>query len=46
MRSINDNITEDVLLNEIYEIVCLPMYADRIRIESKAQQHANAVRRK
>ena len=46
MRSIKDNITEDVLLNDIYEIICLPMYADRIRIESKAQQHANAARRK
>ncbi|XP_072967023.1 uncharacterized protein [Typha angustifolia] len=30
MRSINDNITEEVLLNEIGEIVRLPMYADRI----------------
>lgn len=30
MRSITDNITEEVLLNEIAEIVCLPMYADRI----------------
>ncbi|OAY80771.1 mRNA-capping enzyme [Ananas comosus] len=30
MRSINDNITEDVLLSEILEIVRLPMYADRI----------------
>ncbi|XP_020576063.1 mRNA-capping enzyme-like isoform X4 [Phalaenopsis equestris] len=30
MRSISDNITEDVLLNEISEIVRLPMYADRI----------------
>ncbi|KAG6744211.1 hypothetical protein POTOM_052922 [Populus tomentosa] len=46
MRSIKDNITEDVLLNEIYEIIRLPMYADRIRIESKAQQHANASRRR
>lgn len=46
MRSIRDNITEDVLLNEIYEIIRLPMYADRIRSESKAQQHANAARRK
>ncbi|KAF9680005.1 hypothetical protein SADUNF_Sadunf06G0075200 [Salix dunnii] len=45
MRSINDNITEDVLLHEIDEIIQLPMYADRIRIESKAQQHANAARR-
>lgn len=30
MRSISDNITEEVLLNEIAEIVRLPMYADRI----------------
>lgn len=36
MRSINDNITEDVLLNEIYKIVRLPMYADRIRTDSEA----------
>ncbi|WOK94206.1 mRNA-capping enzyme [Canna indica] len=35
MRSINDNITEEVLLNEIAEIVGLPMYADRI---ARAQQ--------
>ncbi|CAL9774093.1 unnamed protein product [Musa acuminata subsp. burmannicoides] len=35
MRSINDNITEEVLLNEISEIVHLPMYADRI---ARAQQ--------
>lgn len=47
MRSIRDNITEEVLLNEIYEIIRLPMYADRIRIDSKAaQQHANSVRRR
>ncbi|CAK7333549.1 unnamed protein product [Dovyalis caffra] len=46
MRSIKDNITEDVLLIEIDEIIRLPMYADRIRIESKAQQHANAARRR
>ncbi|XP_077225488.1 uncharacterized protein LOC143858668 [Tasmannia lanceolata] len=48
MRSIKDNITEEVLLNEINEIVCLPMYADRIHNESKAhrhhQQHANSGR--
>lgn len=31
MRSINDNITEEVVLNEIHGIVRLPMYADRIR---------------
>ncbi|XP_057512276.1 uncharacterized protein LOC130794378 isoform X2 [Actinidia eriantha] len=36
LRSIRDNITEDVLLNEIYEIIRLPMYADRIRNDSKA----------
>ncbi|XP_031276098.1 mRNA-capping enzyme [Pistacia vera] len=35
MRSITDNITEDVLLNEINEIIRLPMYADRIRNDSK-----------
>ncbi|KAM7463992.1 hypothetical protein LguiA_032113 [Lonicera macranthoides] len=36
MRSIRDNITEDILLNEINEIIRLPMYADRIRNDSKA----------
>ncbi|KAG1363396.1 mRNA-capping enzyme [Cocos nucifera] len=36
MRSINDNITEEVLLDEIAEIVRLPMYADRI---ARAHQH-------
>lgn len=35
MRSINDNITEEVLLEEIGEIVTLPMYAERI---AKAHQ--------
>ncbi|XP_006663896.1 mRNA-capping enzyme-like [Oryza brachyantha] len=35
MRSITDNITEDKLLEEIYEIMNLPMYADR-----KAKPHA------
>ncbi|KAK4801346.1 hypothetical protein SAY86_021833 [Trapa natans] len=33
MRSIKDNITEDVLLGEINEIIRLPMYADRIKSE-------------
>lgn len=42
MRSIRDNITEEVLLNEINEIIRLPMYADRIRTDSKA----NAARRR
>lgn len=46
MRSIKDNITEDVLLNEINEIIRLPMYADRIRNDSKAHQHSNSARRK
>ncbi|EEF34492.1 mRNA capping enzyme, putative [Ricinus communis] len=46
MRSIRDNITEDILLNEIYEIIRLPMYADRIRNESKAHQHTASVRRR
>ncbi|XP_057436847.1 uncharacterized protein LOC130729206 isoform X2 [Lotus japonicus] len=36
MQSIKDNITEDILLNEINEIIRLPMYADRIKIDSKA----------
>ncbi|XP_021897339.1 mRNA-capping enzyme isoform X2 [Carica papaya] len=44
MRSIRDNITEDVLLNEIFEIIRLPMYADRISNDSKAHQHVNSAR--
>ncbi|XP_039044167.1 mRNA-capping enzyme-like isoform X2 [Hibiscus syriacus] len=36
MRSIRDNITDEILLNEINEIIRLPMYADRIRLDSKA----------
>ncbi|KAJ7977428.1 mRNA-capping enzyme [Quillaja saponaria] len=46
MRSIKDNITEDVLLNEIDQIVRLPMYADRIRNDTKAHQHMVSARRK
>ncbi|KAF7845405.1 mRNA-capping enzyme-like [Senna tora] len=46
MRSIRDNITEEVLLNEIYEIIRLPMYADRIKIDSKAHHHTGAARRR
>ncbi|KAK7349950.1 hypothetical protein VNO77_07876 [Canavalia gladiata] len=46
MRSIRDNITEDDLLSEINEIIRLPMYADRIKIDSKANQHANVPRRR
>lgn len=45
MRSIKDNITEDVLLNEINEIIRLPMYADRIQHESKAHPHNSSRRR-
>ncbi|CAA0832860.1 mRNA capping enzyme family protein [Striga hermonthica] len=45
MRSIKDNITEEVLLNEINEIIRLPMYADRIQNESKAHQHHSSRRR-
>ncbi|KAL0426273.1 UNVERIFIED_CONTAM: capping enzyme [Sesamum latifolium] len=45
MRSIRDNITEDILLNEINEIIRLPMYADRIQNESKAHQHNSSRRR-
>ncbi|KAL5728633.1 mRNA guanylyltransferase [Ranunculus cassubicifolius] len=37
MRSINDNITEDFLLNEINQIVSLPMYAERIRKDISAR---------
>nr|GEV53500.1 mRNA-capping enzyme-like isoform X2 [Tanacetum cinerariifolium] len=35
MRSIKDNITEEVVLNEIHDIVRLPMYADRIKTDCK-----------
>ncbi|KAL1543533.1 mRNA guanylyltransferase [Salvia divinorum] len=43
MKSITDNITEDVLLNEIKEIIRLPMYSDRIQSESQVH---NASRRR
>eukprot|EP00268_Persea_americana_P003355 TRINITY_DN1101_c0_g1_i10.p1 TRINITY_DN1101_c0_g1~~TRINITY_DN1101_c0_g1_i10.p1 ORF type:complete len:193 (-),score=35.39 TRINITY_DN1101_c0_g1_i10:607-1155(-) len=36
MRSIEDNITEEVVLDEIQEIISLPMYADRINSDSRA----------
>ncbi|KAH1258273.1 mRNA-capping enzyme [Glycine max] len=39
MRSIKDNITEEVLLNEINQIIRLPLYADRIQRDIKAHQH-------
>ncbi|KAM2672390.1 hypothetical protein EV1_008090 [Malus domestica] len=46
MRSINDNITEEVLLKEIEEIVRLPMYADRIRNDIKAHEHTSSSQRR
>ncbi|XP_076912984.1 uncharacterized protein LOC143571445 [Bidens hawaiensis] len=36
IRSIKDNITEEVVLDEINDIVRLPMYADRISMDTKA----------
>ncbi|GAB4833948.1 hypothetical protein Ancab_032195 [Ancistrocladus abbreviatus] len=45
-KSITDNITEEVLLNEITEIIFLPMYADRIRNDSKAHHHSSSTRRR
>ncbi|RDY14204.1 mRNA-capping enzyme, partial [Mucuna pruriens] len=46
MQSIRNNITQDILLNEINEIIRLPMYADRIRIDSEAHHHTNMARRR
>ena len=46
MQSIKDNITADVLLKEINEIIDLPMYADRIKNDSKAIKPSNLVRRR
>ncbi|XP_075638066.1 uncharacterized protein LOC142610201 [Castanea sativa] len=46
LRSIRDNITEEILLNEIQEILRLPMYADRIRNDSKAHHQTNPARRR
>ncbi|KAL4612007.1 hypothetical protein ACB092_08G167400 [Castanea dentata] len=41
VRSIRDNITKDILLNEIEEIIRLPMYVDRIQNDSKAHHQTN-----
>ncbi|KAK7826784.1 mrna-capping enzyme [Quercus suber] len=41
VRSIRDNITKDILLNEIEEIARLPMYVDRIQNDSKARHQTN-----
>ncbi|PRQ19266.1 putative mRNA (guanine-N(7)-)-methyltransferase [Rosa chinensis] len=45
MQSIKDNITEDVLLNEIYKTIRLPIYVHRIQKDSKAtEKHASSAR--
>ncbi|WZZ01373.1 hypothetical protein YC2023_073701 [Brassica napus] len=44
MKSINDGITKEVLLEEIKEIVRLPMYVERIRMDTLAaerRRHGN-----
>ncbi|KAM4096946.1 hypothetical protein ACJW30_08G143900 [Castanea mollissima] len=41
VRSIRDNITKDILLNEIEEIIRLPMYVERIQNDSKAHHQTN-----
>nr|XP_009757827.1 PREDICTED: mRNA-capping enzyme-like isoform X2 [Nicotiana sylvestris] len=46
LRSITDNITEEVLLNEIYEIIRLPIYVEGIQNDSKAHHHSSSVRRR
>ncbi|EEF41727.1 mRNA capping enzyme, putative [Ricinus communis] len=46
MRSIRDNITEEVLFKEIDEIINLPMYADRIKNDIRAHQNTVSARRK
>ncbi|KAM7260320.1 hypothetical protein ACFE04_016061 [Oxalis oulophora] len=35
MRSIKDNITEEFLFNEIYDTIRLPMYAEKMKSDSK-----------
>lgn len=46
MKSIKDNITEEVVLREIDEIVRLPMYADRIKTDIKAHEQTSSARRR
>ncbi|XP_054821835.1 uncharacterized protein LOC129320405 isoform X3 [Prosopis cineraria] len=46
MRSIKDNITEEVVLNEMNEIIRLPLYADRIERDIKAHQQMVSAKRK
>ncbi|KAI9116223.1 hypothetical protein K1719_013153 [Acacia pycnantha] len=46
MCSIKDNITEEIVLNEINEIIRLPLYADRIARDIKAHQQMVSARRR
>lgn len=39
MRSIEDNINQDIILEEIADIIHLPMYADRIKQETARIKH-------
>lgn len=39
MRSIEDNINQDIILEEIADIIRLPMYADRIKQETARIKH-------
>ncbi|KAJ0253830.1 GTP--RNA guanylyltransferase [Hirschfeldia incana] len=44
MKSIDDDITKEVLLKEIKEIIRLPMYVERIRVDTQAaerRRHGN-----
>lgn len=44
MRSIRDNITEEVLLNEMNDIIRLPLYELRVGNDRKANQQKNEAR--
>ncbi|XP_010490580.1 PREDICTED: mRNA-capping enzyme-like [Camelina sativa] len=46
IKSINDNITEEVLLDEIKEIIRLPMYAERIHMDTQAAKRGKHANRK
>ncbi|EOA22740.1 hypothetical protein CARUB_v10003452mg [Capsella rubella] len=43
---INDDITKEVLLKEINKIICLPMYGDRIRKDTKEAEQRKLENRK
>lgn len=45
MKSIEDNINQDVILEEIADIIHLPMYADRIKQETARIKHDTQRRR-